>query len=95
MKRIFSPGEENTAARYEYRARFLTLLRRKRHSSQLSDKALKDENNLQSFQCVLMSFRQCRENLVVFTPQHFPLLAKIQNTGAETIPLIDEHGYSR
>ncbi len=90
MNCIFCLGEKNTTARYEYRARGLTLPGRKRHSNQLLAKILKHNNILQSFQLVLLRFGQRREKLLVFTPRHFPFLAKSQNTGAQTIPFKDE-----
>ncbi len=93
MKWIYCPGKEKTAARYEYRARGLTLPGRKRPSSRLTAKPLRYKNILLSFQRALLRFGQRRENLVVFTPRHFPLLARSQNTGAQTIPFKDEGLY--
>ena len=65
MNRVFCHGKEKIAARYEYRARVLTLTRRKRHSNQALYKVQEILNELQSFQRGLLRFEQRCENLVV------------------------------
>ena len=90
MDKIFCISKEKTAARYEYRARGLTQLLRKRHSNRLFINMLKTLIELQSFQRGISYFGQRRENIKVFTPLQFPLLAKSRNTGAQTIPFNDD-----
>ncbi len=76
MNWIFCPGEEKTAARYEYRARGLKLPGRKRLSSRNLTKMLKILNELQSFLLGLSHFGQRREKFMVLAPLLSPLLAK-------------------
>ena len=90
MDRVFCIGEEKTVARYEYRARGLTLPRQKRHSNRFFVKVLKVLIELQSFQRDLSCFGQRREKFMVFTPLQFPHLAISQNTGAQTSPFNDD-----
>ena len=90
MDRIFCISKEKTAARYEYRARVLTQLLRKRHSNRFHVTVLETLIELQSFQRGLSYFGQRREKFMVFTPLHFPLLAKSRNTGAQMIPFNDD-----
>ena len=86
MDMIFCPGKENTAARYEYRARILTMSRRKRHPSHKRVMLLIINIILQSFELALLHSGQRLAKLTVFTPRCFTLLARSQNTGAQTIP---------
>ena len=90
MDGIFCISKEKAVARYEYRARGLTLLRRKKHSNRFLIKLLKTLIELQSFQRGISRFEQRREKFMVSTPLRFPLLAKSRNTGAQTIPFNDD-----
>jgi len=85
MDMVFWFGKENTAARYEYRARILTMPRRKRHPSHKRVILLIVNIILQSFQLALLHSGQRLVMLTVFTPRRFTLLARSQNTGAQTI----------
>ena len=91
---FFCIDEVKAVARYEYRAKGLTLARRKRHSHRFFAKVLKILIELQSLLRGLLCFGQHREKFMVFTPLQFPLLAKSRNTGAQTNPFNDDRLYS-
>ena len=86
----FLSGKENTGARYEYRARILTMPGRKRHPSHKRGMLLIVNIILQSFELALLHSGQRLAKLTVFTPRcftrHSPYGARSQNTGAQTIP---------
>ena len=84
MAWIFRSGEENTAARYEYRARISTLPGRKRPPSRTRQASVLIDS-LQSFQLELLRPGQRCEKLAVLAPRRFALLARTQNPGAQTI----------
>ncbi len=86
MAGLLRVSEENTAARYEYRARISTLLTRKRPPSRLMIKTLNYNGNPQSFQLGLPRPGQRRTRLTVFTPRRLVLLAGTHNTSVQTIP---------
>ncbi len=85
MDMIFWFGKENTAAQYEYWARILTKPGRKRHPSHMRDMRLILNIILQSFELALLHSGQRLAKLTVFTPRRSTLLARSQNTGAQTI----------
>ncbi len=86
MDMVFCLGEENTTARYEYRARILTTPGRKRIPSNKGANLLIVNRVLQSFELVPLRSDQRCTKLTVFTPRRFTLLARSQNTGAQAIP---------
>jgi len=86
MAGIFRASEENTAARYEYRARISKLMARKRPPSRIYVRSLISNDKPQSFQLGPLRPGQRRAGLTVLAPRRPALLAGTQITGAQTIP---------
>jgi hypothetical protein len=86
MAGIFRVGEENTAARYGYRARISTQITRKGPPSRMTVKILDMRKKPQSFQLGSLRPGQRRSWLTVITPLRSALLAGTQIAGAQRIP---------
>ncbi len=81
----YSPGQARGQA-----LRILTMPGRKRHPSYKRVMWLILNIILQSFELALLHSGQRLAKLTVFTPRRFTLLARSQNTGAQTIPFIQD-----